>query len=58
LADHAEPKKNVRAGNAQQELNEGNEALRKAQTPHEVDAAMTTVKRAQARLDVAGQGRQ
>jgi len=58
LADHAEPKQNVRVGNAQQQLNEGNEALRKAQTPHEVEAAMTTVKRAQARLDVAGRQRQ
>ncbi len=54
LADHAEPKQNVEAGNAQQQLNDGNEALRKAQTPHEVDQAMGNVKKAQARLDVAG----
>jgi F-type H+-transporting ATPase subunit epsilon len=54
LADHAEPRQNVQAGNAQQQLTEGNEALRKAQTPHEVDAAMAIVKKAQARLDVAG----
>ena len=58
LADHAEPRQSVRAGNAQQQLDEGSEALRKAQTPHEVEAAMTTVKRAQARLDVAGPQRQ
>lgn len=53
LADHAERRQDVQAGNSEQRLQEGNEALRKAQTPHEVDAAMATVKKAQARLDTA-----
>jgi len=51
LADHAEPRQDVQAGDSEQRLKEGTEALRKAQTPHEVDVAMTAVKKAQARLD-------
>lgn len=54
LADHAQRKQDVEVGNSEERLREGNEALRKAQTPHEVDVAMTTVKKAQARLDIAG----
>ena len=54
LADHAERRQDVQAGDSEQRLKEGNEALRKAQTPHEVNVAMTTVKKAQARLDTAG----
>lgn len=58
LADHAERRQDVQAGNAEQRLKEGNEALRKAQTPHEVDVAMATVKKAQARLETARQQRE
>jgi F-type H+-transporting ATPase subunit epsilon len=54
LADHAQRKQDVEAGHSAERLQEGNEALRKAQTPHEVEVAMTTVKKAQARLDLAG----
>jgi len=54
LADHALPKQDVQVGDSEQRLKEGNEALRKAQTPHDVEVAMTIVKKAQARLDIAG----
>ena len=54
LADHAERRQDVQAVDSEKRLQEGNEALRKAQTPREVDAAMMTVKKAQARLDTAG----
>ncbi len=54
LADHAERRQEVQAGDSEQRLQEGNEALRKAQTPHEVDVAMTTVKKARARLEISG----
>jgi len=54
LADHALPKQDVEVGDSEQRLKEGNEALRKAQTPHDVETALTIVKKAQERLDIAG----
>lgn len=54
LADHALRKQDVQAGDSEERLREGNEALKQAKTPHEVDIAMTTVKKARARLDIAG----
>lgn len=53
LADHAERREDVQAGNSEQLLKEGSEALRKAQTPHEVNVATIKVKRARARLEIA-----
>lgn len=59
LADHAERRQDVHAGDSERRLREGKEALRKAQTPQEVQAATTMVKKAQARLDTArGQSEQ
>lgn len=54
LADHALHKQDVQVGDSEERLRQGNEDLKKAKTPHEVDAAMTTVKKARARLDIAG----
>ena len=54
LADRAEFGADIQADRARQELEQANDALKKAQTESESDAALKAVQRAQARIDAAG----
>ncbi len=53
LADHAEFAADIQADKARQELEEANEALKKAQSEPESNAALAAMQRAQARIDAA-----
>ena len=53
LADHAEFAADIQADKARQELEQANDALKKAQNESESDAALKTVQRAQARIDAS-----
>lgn len=51
LADHALPANEVRADEAQRQLDEANKALREAQDEQSSNAALTQMQQAQAKLD-------
>ena len=53
LADHAEFAADIQADKARQELEQANDALKKAQNESESDAALKAVQRAQARIDAS-----
>ena len=56
LADHAELAKDIQTSQAQQELEQANEALRNADSEAASTAALQAAQRAQARIDAAEQG--
>ncbi len=53
LADHAEFAADIQVDRARQELEQANDALNKAQSESESNAALAGMQRAQARLDAA-----